>query len=55
MKARRKFKFFTVCQTVRTYQGQIVPSIGTKSTLVPLAKIDDFSRLSAHPFLPVAE
>jgi len=55
MKARRRFRFFAVCQAVRTYQEQIGPSVSTRSTLVPLAKIDDFSKLCAHPFLPVAE
>jgi hypothetical protein len=42
-------------EMVRKYQGQIVLPIDTESTLVPLARMDEFPRLSLHASLTVAE
>lgn len=55
MKACLACDFLISCHTVRKYQRQIVPSVGRESTLVPLAKMDEFWRLRIRPFLPVAE
>ena len=42
-------------EMVPKYQGQIVLPIDTESTLVPLARMDEFPRLSEHPSLRMAE
>jgi len=42
-------------EMVRKYQRQIVPPVDTESTLVPLARMDAFPRLSEHLLLTVAE
>jgi hypothetical protein len=55
MKAGRSSSLSLFAEMVRKYQGQIVPSVDTESTLVPLARMDAFSRLSEHLLLPVAE
>jgi hypothetical protein len=54
MTARRTRNFAAVCGAVRKYQRQIALSVGRESTLVPLAKLDEFSRLGVRPFLPLA-
>jgi hypothetical protein len=55
MKAGKPFEFLPVCRMVRKYQGQLVLSVDTESTPVPLARMDEFLRLSEHPFLPMTE
>jgi hypothetical protein len=42
-------------EMVRKYQGKIVLPIDTESTLVPLARMDGFSRLTEHSSLTMAE
>jgi len=42
-------------EMVPKYQEQIVLPIDTESTLVPLARMDEFPRLSEHPSLRMAE
>jgi hypothetical protein len=48
MKPGRRSSLSLFVEMVRKYQGQIVPPIDTESTLVPLARVDEFSRLSEH-------
>jgi hypothetical protein len=55
MKAGRDSGLSVFVEMVRKYQGQIVPPVDTKSTLVPLARMDEFPRLSEHLLLPVEE
>jgi len=55
MKPVRDSSLSVFVEMVRKYQGQIVPPIDTESTLVPLAGMDEFSRLSEHLSLTVAE
>lgn len=55
MNAWRTTHFLAIRRAVRKYQRQIVLSIRSEGTLVPLAKADGFYRLFAHLFLPVAE
>jgi len=54
MTAWRTCNIAAVCRAVRKYQRQIVLSVGRESTLVPLAEMDEFSRLVVRPFLPLA-
>jgi hypothetical protein len=54
MTAWRTCNFAVICDAVRKYQRRIVLSVGSASTPVPLAKMDEFSRLGVRPFLPVA-
>jgi hypothetical protein len=42
-------------EMVRKYLREIVPPVDTESTLVLLARMDEFSRLSEHLSLTVAE
>ena len=46
MRAGRGSSLPLSVEMVRKYQQQIVPPIDTESTLVPLARVDAFSRLS---------
>ena len=55
MKAGRGSSLPLFVEMVRKYQGQIVPPVDTESTLVPLARMDEFPRLSEHLLLTVAE
>jgi hypothetical protein len=55
MSVQQTFKFDAVCQMVRKYRWQMVGSIESDGTAVPLAKRDEFLRLSEHRFLTVAE
>ena len=55
MKAGRGSSLSVFVEMVRKYQGQIVPPVDTESTLVPLARMDEFPRLSEHLLLPVEE
>jgi hypothetical protein len=55
MNALRRNNFAAFCDAVHKYQRQIAPTVGTESTLVPLARMDEFSRLLVHRFLPVLE
>jgi hypothetical protein len=55
MNASTLSEFVAICQTVRKYQRQVVPAVGTKNTVVPLAQREEFPRLSGNSFLPVAE
>jgi hypothetical protein len=55
MKAVGRVGLFVICRKVRKYQRQVVLSVGTESTLVPLARMDEFPRLPGHPFLPAVE
>jgi len=48
MKAGRGSSLSVFVEMVRKYQRQIAPSVDTESTLVPLARMDEFSRLSEH-------
>ena len=48
MKAGRGSSLPRLVEMVRKYQQQIVPPIDTESTLVPLARMDEFPRLSEH-------
>lgn len=50
MNASREFEFLAICPAVRRYQRQIVLSVRTGSTLVPLAKRDEFFRLRIRPY-----
>ena len=48
MKAGRGSSLSLFVEMVRKYQGQIAPPVDTESTLVPLARMDEFPRLSEH-------
>jgi len=50
MKPGRGSSLSPFVEMVRTYQGQIVPSVDIESTLVPLARMDEFPRLAEHSF-----
>ncbi len=50
-----QLQVFDVCRMVRKYRWQMVLSVETDGTPVPLAKMDEFPRLSEHPFLTVAK
>jgi len=54
MKAAQ-LQIFAICRIVRKYRRQMVLSVETDGTPVPLAKMDEFPRLSEHPFLTVAK
>jgi hypothetical protein len=51
MKPGRGSSLSLFVEMVRKYQRQIVLSIDTESTLVPLAEMGEFPRLSEHPRL----
>jgi len=55
MKPDRGSSLSLFVDMVRKYQGQIALPIDAESTLVPLARIDEFPRLSEHPSLMMAE
>ena len=55
MKAGRGSSLPLFVEMVRKYQGKIVLPIDTESTLVPLARMDEFPRLSEHLLLTVGE
>ena len=55
MKPRSSSHLSLVVEMVRKYQGKIVLLIDTESTLVPLARMDEFPRLSEHPSVMVPE
>jgi hypothetical protein len=55
MKPGRGSSLSLFVEMVRKYQEQIVLLIDTESTLVPLARMDEFSRLAEHPSLTMAE
>jgi hypothetical protein len=48
-------KFSSFCRVVREYRRQMVPSIETNGTTVPLAEADGLVRLSVRPSLTAAE
>jgi hypothetical protein len=48
MKAGRGSSLPLLAEMVRKYQKQIVPAVETESTLVPLAGMHEFPRLSEH-------
>ncbi len=53
MKAGRSSSLPLFVEMVRKYQGQIAPAVDTESSLVPLARMDEFPRLSEHLLLTV--
>jgi hypothetical protein len=55
MKPDRGSSLSLFVEMVRKYQAQIVLPIDTESTLVPLARMDEFPRLSEHPSSKMAE
>ncbi len=55
MKAGRGSSLSVFVEMVRKYQRQIAPPVDTESTLVPLARMDEFPRLSEHLLLTVEE
>ena len=55
MKPGRNSSLPVFLEMVRKYQRQIVPPVDTESTLVPLASMDAFPRLSLDLLLTVAE
>jgi hypothetical protein len=48
MNAGRGSSLSVFVEMVRKYQRQIAPPVDTESTLVPLARMDEFPRLSEH-------
>jgi hypothetical protein len=55
MRTGRPFNFLAVCRVVRKYRRQMALSVGTKSTLVPLARRDEHGKLPANLFLLVTK
>jgi hypothetical protein len=55
MKAGRGSGLSVFVEMVRKYQGPIVPPVDTKSTLVPLARMDEFLSISEQFLLTVEE
>ena len=55
MKPGRGSSLSLFVEMVRKYQRQIVLPIDTESTLVPLARMNEFPRLSEHLLLTEAE
>ena len=53
MRAGQKNRFSTIYRVVREYQRQMVLSAEAVRLFVPLARMDEFSKISRHPFLPV--
>lgn len=53
MKAGQKHSFLRFYRVVRKYQRQMVLLVNAERLFVPFARMDEFSKVSRHPFLPV--